>query len=78
MVFVDISNSNTNISTIIDFTRSVDELAEIAFSGIQNTENENCGTLQKLVHKLIFSTLDMLINVICGCIRVLLLEQSEF
>jgi hypothetical protein len=36
-----------------------------------------CNTF-KLVHKLIFSLLDMLINVNWGGTRVLLLEQSEF
>ena len=45
MVFVDISNPNTNISTIFDFTRTVDEWAEIAFSARQNAENEHCVTL---------------------------------
>ena len=42
VVFADISNPNTTISKIIDFIRPVDEWAEIAFSGLQNAENELC------------------------------------
>jgi len=78
VVFVDISNRNTNIYKVFDFIRPVDELAEIAFSARQNAENEHCETLKKLVHKLNFSTLDMLIQVFSGFIRVILLDHSEF
>ena len=78
VVFVDISNRNTNIYKVFDFIRPVDELAEIAFSARQNAENEHCETLKKLVHKLNFSTLDMLIKVFSGFIRVILLDHSEF
>jgi len=51
VVYADISNPNTSISKIIDLIRPDDEWAEIAFSGRQNGENENCETLKKLVHK---------------------------
>jgi len=51
VVFADISNSNTSISKIIDLIRPDDEWPEIAFSGRQNTENEHCETLSKLIHK---------------------------
>jgi len=54
VVFAVISNPNTSIYKIIDLIRPVDELAEIAFLGRQNAENENCETLKKLVHKLNF------------------------
>ena len=54
MVFADISNSNTSISKINVIIRTVDECAEISFSGRQNAENEHCETLKKLVHKLTF------------------------
>jgi len=52
--FENISNPNTSISSIIDLIRPDDELAEIAFSGRQNAENEHCETLKELVHKLKF------------------------
>jgi len=51
-VFADISNPNTIISKIIDLIRPVDDCAEIAFSARQNAENEHCGSLKNLVHKL--------------------------
>jgi len=54
VVFADISNRNTSISKTIDLIRTVDEWAEIGFSGRQNGENEHCETLKKLVHKLKF------------------------
>jgi len=54
VVFADISNSKTSISKINDIIRTVDEWAEIAFSGLQNAENDHCETLKKLVHKLNF------------------------
>jgi len=78
VVFVDISNRNTNIYKIFDFIRPVDEWAEIAFSACQNAENEHCETLKKLVHRLNFSSLDMLIQDFRRVIRVILLDQSEF
>jgi len=45
-------NTKTSISNIIDLIRPVDEWAEIAFSAIQNAENEHCETLKEQVHKL--------------------------
>jgi len=51
VVFTDISNPNTSIFKIIDLIRPVDEWADIAFSALQNTENEHCDTLKKVVHK---------------------------
>jgi hypothetical protein len=54
VVFADNSNRNKIISKIIDLIRPVKELAEIAFSGLQNYENEHCVTLKKLKHKLNF------------------------
>jgi len=54
VVFADITNPDTSISKIIDFLRPIDEWADIAFSGRQNAENENCVTLNELVHKLNF------------------------
>jgi hypothetical protein len=42
VVFADISNPNTSISKIIDLKRPDNEGAEIAFSGRQNNENEQC------------------------------------
>jgi len=56
VIFADISNPNRNISKIIDLVSPVDEWSEIAFSGRQNTENEHCETLKKLLHKLNFHT----------------------
>ena len=50
MVFEHISNPNISISKVIDLMRPVEELAEITFSARQNAENENCETLEKLVH----------------------------
>jgi len=47
LVFADISNSNTSTSKIIDLVRPVDEWSEIAFSVLQNAENEYCETLNK-------------------------------
>jgi hypothetical protein len=41
-VFEDISNPNPTISKIIDLVKPVDEWSEIAFSGIQNAQNEHC------------------------------------
>jgi len=38
--------------------------AVIAISACQNAENEHCETLEKHVHKLNFSSYDMLIQVI--------------
>jgi hypothetical protein len=52
--FEDISNPNSSTSTIIDLIRPDDEWAGIAFSGYQNSENEHCETLKKLVNKLNF------------------------
>jgi hypothetical protein len=52
VVSADISNANKFIFKIIDLIRPVDEWSEIAFSGRQNTENEHCETLDKLVQKL--------------------------
>jgi len=52
VVFTDISNLNTSLFKIIDLIRPVDERAEIAFCARQNSENEHCETLKKLVHKL--------------------------
>jgi len=54
VVYADISNPYKSISKIIYLIRPVDEWAETAFSGRQNTENEHCETLNKLVHKLNF------------------------
>jgi len=54
VVFTVISNANTSISKIVDLKRPVAEWAEIAFWGSPNAENEHCGTLKKLVHKLNF------------------------
>jgi len=54
MEFAFISNTNRSISKIIDLIRPVDELAEIEYSGRQNTETEHCETLKKLVHKINF------------------------
>ena len=54
VLLADISNSNTSISKINVIIRTVDERAEIAFSARQNTENEHCVTLNKLVYKLKF------------------------
>jgi hypothetical protein len=51
VVFADISIPYIIISKIIDLIRSVEELAEMAFSGRQNAENEHCETLKKLVQK---------------------------
>ena len=51
VVFADISYLNISISKIIDLIRPVEECAEMAFSGRQNTENEHCETLSKLIHK---------------------------
>ena len=70
MAFVDISYPNTNISTIFDFTRPVDECSEIAFSARQIAQNIHCDKHQILVHKLNFSSLGLLMNVISGGIRV--------
>jgi hypothetical protein len=52
--FQDISNSNRSLSKMIDLIRPVDEWSEIALSVRQNTENDHCGTLKNLVHKLNF------------------------
>ena len=52
VVFTDISSPNTIISNIIDLMKPIDDWAEIAFSGRQNAENEQCDTLKKLLHKL--------------------------
>jgi hypothetical protein len=52
VVFADISNPYKIIFNIIELIRPFDELAEIAFSGCQNAENEHCETLKKLVHQL--------------------------
>jgi len=46
VVFADISNPNSCISKIINFTIPVDGWAEIAFSALQNAENEHCETLK--------------------------------
>jgi len=54
VVFTDISSPNTIISKIIDLIKPFDDWAEIAFSGRQNAENEQCETLKKLLHKLNF------------------------
>ena len=54
VVINDISYPYKSISKIIDLIRHVDEWAETAFSGVQNAENEHCGTLKKLVYKLKF------------------------
>jgi len=54
VVIAYISYPNTSTSKIIDLIRPVDEWAEIAFSGRQNSENEDCEALRKLVHKLNF------------------------
>jgi len=54
VVLVDISNPNTSISKNIDLLRPVDEWAEIAFSASQNTDNDLCETLEKLVHQFNF------------------------
>jgi len=54
VVLADISIPETSISKIIDLIRPLDELADIAFSGRQNAENEHCETLKELVHKLNF------------------------
>jgi len=54
VVFTDISNPNTSINIIIDLISHFDELSDIAFSDLQNAENEHYGTLKKLVHKLTF------------------------
>ena len=54
VVFTDISNPKTSISSIIDLIRPADELAEVAFYGRQNAENEHCEILKELVHKLKF------------------------
>ena len=54
VVFAFISNPNGSISKIIDLIRPVDELTEIAFSGRQNAETEQCETLKKLAHILNF------------------------
>ena len=48
------------------------------FKARQNAENEHCETLKKLVHRLNFSSLDMLIQDFRRVIRVILLDQSEF
>jgi len=55
VVIADISNPNISVSKKIDLIRPVDDWAEIAFSGSQNSENEHCETLKKLVHKLNFN-----------------------
>jgi len=52
VVFTVISNAKTSISKRVDLLRPFDEWVEIAFSGRQNTENEHCEELKKLVHKL--------------------------
>jgi len=54
VVFADISNPNTSVSKIIDLIRPVDEWAEIAISARQYSENYQCETLKKQVHKLYF------------------------
>ena len=51
MVFAGTTNPNTSLSKFIDLIRPDDEWAEIAFSDRQNTENEHCETLSKLIHK---------------------------
>jgi len=47
VVFEVISHPNTSISKIIDLIRPVDEWAEIAYSALQNGENEHSETLRK-------------------------------
>jgi len=54
VVFTVIYNPNTSISKIVELKRPVDECTEIEFSARQNTENEHCETLKKVVHKLNF------------------------
>jgi len=54
VVFADISNPNTSISKIIDLIRPFDKWAKIAFSSLQNTENDDFETLKKVVNKLNF------------------------
>jgi len=54
VVFTDISNPNTSIFKIIELKSPFDELSDIAFSDVQNAENEHYGILKKLVHKLNF------------------------
>jgi len=72
-LFTDISNAIKITSKIIDLIKHVDEWAEIAISERQNTENEQCETLKKLLHKLKFHHLTCLQKDIkCG-IRVLLI-----
>jgi len=53
-VFEDISNPNASISKIIDLIRHFDEWAEVAFSALQNAENDHCETLKIVVNKLNF------------------------
>ena len=62
VLFADISIPNTSISKIIDLIRHVDEWAEISFSARQNSENEHCVTLKKIVHKLNFHYYTCLYN----------------
>jgi len=52
VVFADISNPYKSIFKIIYLIRPVDEWAETAFSARQNTENEHCEKLKKIIHKL--------------------------
>ena len=54
VVFTDISSLNTIITKIIDLIKPFDDWAEIALSGRQNAEKEQCETLKKLLHKLNF------------------------
>ena len=54
VVFAEISNPYKIIFNIIELIRPIDELAEIAFSGCQNAENEHSETIKKLVHKVNF------------------------
>jgi len=42
VVFTDISNPNTSKFKIIDVIRLIDKWADIAFSALQNAENEHC------------------------------------
>jgi len=70
VVFADISNRNTSVSTIIDLIRPVDEWADITLSARQNAENAHGETLNKLVHKLNFHHLTCLykaLNVVLLC-----------
>ena len=70
VVFADISNRNTSVSTIIDLIRPVEEWADIALSVRQNAENAHGETLKKLVHKLNFHHLTCVykaLNVVLLC-----------